>query len=368
MNKSEIIEKISLAEEVAFLGVGAGGGNIISEFEKFGYNCLSVNTSMEDLSSIGNVKHYHHIRGGQGAFKDRDKAKELAKKSFPEIMTVITEQLEQQFIVVVFSMAGGTGSGLGPLLCDVLVHEYGKTVICVGILPDETGKESIVACNNAVQCFAEIEQIEGLGNVYFLDNKRKQNIFDINREFAIAFDAYLKTVNTSKQGNFDVSEKKFMLSQSGYAVLTRIKDDKASALSIVNAFRENVYAPIENDKIVRYIGASLPTTNIDIRTLFNEIGEPIDNYSGYGSQSCIVIATGMSYPATRIAEIEERVTNNIQNVQKNMSANKELLFANKKNPLAEVLEGVVSSRKSAQTWSSPVEMKLESRDLLKKYF
>ena len=66
-----------ITKDFAFIGVGQAGGNIAELFELAGYKALYINTSQEDLATLENAKQKHHIVGGEGAAKDRDRAKAL---------------------------------------------------------------------------------------------------------------------------------------------------------------------------------------------------------------------------------------------------------------------------------------------------
>ena len=53
-----------MKENISFIAIGQGGGNIGSLFENLGHNVLYINTSQEDLKTLDEAKHKYHVKGG----------------------------------------------------------------------------------------------------------------------------------------------------------------------------------------------------------------------------------------------------------------------------------------------------------------
>ena len=90
--------------------------------------------------------------GGEGCNKDRRKAKQLVIDDYDSIATEMDAKIKADIIFVVFASGGGTGSGAGPMLCDLLIDD-GKTVGAVTVLP--ALDESIKSHVNAYECFLQ---------------------------------------------------------------------------------------------------------------------------------------------------------------------------------------------------------------------
>ena len=125
-----------MREQFGVIGLGQAGGNIANLFENKVYNTVYVNTSLEDLNTIKGV-HKLHIAGADGAAKDRKRVLQLAMESFGDIVQKIENIITQEYIIVVYSSSGGTGSGLSTPMLKYLA-QIGKTCIPVVILPDDT--------------------------------------------------------------------------------------------------------------------------------------------------------------------------------------------------------------------------------------
>ena len=230
-----------MKEQIGILGVGQCGGNIVSLFEQKGYECAYVNTSMEDLNSLKNAKYKIHVKGGEGASKNRKAVLQLAAESIDNIIGRINELLPQKYLVVCFSAGGGTGSGLSPFLCSYLA-QTGRVVIPVVVLPDHE-KESVKTCENAYNCCKDLSTAQGLGTMFLLDNG-KDDKFIINSQFVREFDAMINMTTISSYGNVDISEIKTMLSTSGIAIISKLSKAKSFASQILHSFKDNIYVDI----------------------------------------------------------------------------------------------------------------------------
>ena len=155
-----------MKNKIAFVAVGQAGGNIGQLFEQKGYNVLYINTSQEDLDTLEKAKFKYHIPNGEGCNKDRRKAKQLVIDDFDQIAAEIETKIKSELIFVIFASGGGTGSGAGPMLADLLIDD-GKTIGAMTIIPNP--EESVKSHMNSYECFSELTQIPGLASCFILD-------------------------------------------------------------------------------------------------------------------------------------------------------------------------------------------------------
>ena len=187
--------------KVTWIGLGQAGGNIAQIAEvKYNYQTICINTSKEDLSSLRNIKYPIWIQNGIGAAKDRKRVIRLMSESIDDIVDKINNLVVGDIVIVVFSGAGGTGSGSSSFICRYLVGQ-GKIVVPVVILPSD--EESAKGHANTYDCLAELMQINGIGSTFLLDNSRVKDKFSINNKFVSDIDALLSLNHSSKYGNID---------------------------------------------------------------------------------------------------------------------------------------------------------------------
>ena len=115
-----------MKNRISFLAVGQAGGNIGLKFEQKGYKVLYINTSREDLDTLGTAKFKHHIKNGEGSNYDRKKAKEAVINDYEEISKKIIEGLDTEFDYAIFSSGGGTGSGVAPMLVELILGDIAE--------------------------------------------------------------------------------------------------------------------------------------------------------------------------------------------------------------------------------------------------
>lgn len=291
-----------MKDSIGFLGVGQAGSNIALGFERLGYNTAYLNTSKEDLNSLKYAKHKIHVRGGEGASKNRKAVLQLAAESIDEIIDDVLSVLTQEYIMVIFSAGGGTGSGLGPVLASYL-SRIGRKVICATILPSE--KESPKTCENAYNTCVDISDIEGLGSVFLLDNNRYEDKFALNEVFIKDIDALLNLNNCSRLGNVDKSEIKTLLFTPGLSVITRHSKAKSTAPFIIQGFAENIYAEIEEKSPV-VVGVSTTNKSLNLDDIYCEIGYPYDDFRGVSNTSTLCMASGYPWPLKRLEQLKDK--------------------------------------------------------------
>lgn len=187
----------TLKNEIRFCAVGAAGANVTQMLEKKGYKAYYINLAKQDLDLI-NSPNKLHIKNGEGASKNRDKAKEVLSESIDEVLDVVEQQITERYIFVVFSLGGGSGSGLSPFLASVIAENPNKKVGLVIILPSMS--ESLQARINAYEALAEIINLKNsFGSIFILDNNQREDKLSINRTFAGLFDSFINISNYSSE-------------------------------------------------------------------------------------------------------------------------------------------------------------------------
>ena len=298
-----------MKEQLGFITVGQGGGNIGLLLEQKGYKVLHINTSPEDLATLKEAKHVYHIKGGEGCKKDRNKAKVLIEKDFETISENIKQVIPHEYVIVVFTTGGGTGSGSSPMLIELLIEHLGKKVGVVCVLPSR--KEQLRTFINAYECFVELEGIDGLGATFILDNEKAEaDKFSINDSFVELLDSLLKVPEYhNAKGNIDVAEMKELLSTRGAAVISKLTKNADDAKALIKSFRENIFAPVEGDRIIKYIGLSA-LSSIDVSEVTVETGTCLEVFQGVNPINTVCVFCGLTYPYTELKKLKERVEEN----------------------------------------------------------
>jgi hypothetical protein len=296
-----------MKERILFIAIGQAGGNIVSLMEQKNYHCLYINTSYDDLQTIQGRNKYH-IPSSYGCSKNRKKAVEYAKDYYNNIIGIIEDKFPQQDIVYfVASLGGGTGSGLIPIISDIISHKnqnkhYGSIVIIPSL------NESLQSQINAVEAYNQLTNIKTLKNLLVLDNQ-KLDKFEINKIFSDQFDRFINITIPHTKGIIDKAELETLLLCRGNVIIN-------------DNYTKNIYT--EHKYGCKYIAISLnEDTNIeDIR---NKYGMPRDMFVGYNDESNFVVAAGLSYPKKAIEKLRDNISNMQNDIEEfNDSINIEL--------------------------------------------
>lgn len=315
-----------MKKRIGFVAIGQAGGNIGQLFEEYGYSVLYLNTSEEDLSTLTEAKHKYHITGGEGCNKDRGKAKQLVIDDFDNIAGRIDDTLNCEFIFVIFAAGGGTGSGAGPMLIDLLLDEESgqdKEIGAITILPgcNETLKSQV----NAYECFSELLEIENICSTFIIDNDKGDKM-QLNAIFAKNFNDYVSIPEKykSERGNIDAAEIIESLKAHGAAIVYSLKTSDDS--KIIQNLNNNIYAPLEADHVVKYISYACANNVFD--DIEKAIGTPWDSFRAYSDEAhSVVLASGLSYPLSRLDNVHNFIQSKKDVIVQNLSGK----FATLKN-------------------------------------
>lgn len=321
---------MSLKENSRFLGLGCYGGKQAKEFiVRYGYKGDAANGSEQDLKSLGNIPKYH-LQGFDGFGGHRERALDcLACNS--DFMEYV-EAIEEEIVFILFGGGGSTGSGCATIVAEMLLEEKNedgnpKKIVCPVIaLPSLD--EPIVKHKNAYQTVQELQEIDGLGATFFINNNVDKDYTSINSTFAKFLDTFLTNDSYGELNNFDESERLEMLRDSGAMVLSLV-GGKDQSLMLDKLTRTGIFAPIESNKVcenIAIIHAGHDNSDIEKDSVISEVGKPKNVFEGYNGRNTLIVVSGLDYPVSHIEKLgemaktayEERERNKKQSGQKKL--------------------------------------------------
>jgi tubulin-like protein CetZ len=325
------------------IGVGQCGGNIADIAESKGFPTLAINSYQGDLDSLSHVTNRIHLKGYNGAGKDRTRGRAALRDNLEGVIEKIGLVAEDvEIIMVAFSSDGGTGSGSGPLLVQILSEIMpDKVVGAIVVLP--TLGDSLGSLANSNECISELSLIEDLGACLFIDNEKlgtkvtnKRDLYQVTNtevinHLEIICDASQKR---STEGNFDGADLISIMSARGAAAIDSFLLKKVD--NINQKIREgwdkgSIYITPEYDQkiinagIIYQVGHET-AKEVNKNEIFNQIGMPIEIFEGYyGNESKVspsitTIISGLSFPFTRLQQMEEVIEKYKAKVEENLEA------------------------------------------------
>ena len=245
-----------MKKDIAFLAIGQAGGNIGRLFEALKFKVMYINTSSEDLKTLPEAKYTYHIKNGEGAAKDRGTAKKLVIDDIKDLVTEITKTIAEEYIYVIFSAGGGTGSGASPMLITYLSEIMPQRKIGgITILP--SAGESVKAQINAYDCFSELDGLTKMHGLFVIDNNSRTDRLTLNETFVDLFVLMLKMPGyTDFRGNIDTRELKEVLGAPGCIVIAALPGGQCSTSELADSLKNSIFAQAEQDGIIQYIALS----------------------------------------------------------------------------------------------------------------
>lgn len=307
-----------------FLGIGQFGGNITRKFEEAGFSCVVANSSEEDLFTLRNAKNKFHFRNGRGCHKNRKKAKQLLRENLEALIDEIRSKMPAiTTLFVCASAAGGTGSGMLASVVKVLNQVFDFNICIITVLPSKS--ENFQSYANTVELFQELSKLEKVGAMFILDNSKNNDKLKINEIFFTHLNTLLANNNGGDYGCLDRGEIDKLLSTSGMSTIAVLNKDNGDMMSDVLT-SANIYAPLENNKVVRYIGYMCSGKSAKLEEIYSQVGIPIDTYIGTDASNHVCVLAGLSLPKTRLNEIKSMAETNVEIIKKHMESEKEDLF------------------------------------------
>ena len=312
---------MSLKSRILVVGVGQGGSNITKEFENMGYNTFYVNTSYDDIPLNTDDNRIYHIKNSQGCAKDRQKAINYAVDYYDDIInTINTSYPTCDIVFITFSLGGGTGSGIAPVLLSLLASKNLKKYYgAIAILPHKS--ESILVHSNARESLTQLMGIKDkLYSIHLLDNNKREDFLQLNQDFSQLFDSFIEFNEVTKKGNIDGEELEKLATDSGITVILEFENDDFK-LGTEGAIKDSIYADWNGD--CNYLGIILQDKNKKsdcVEILSENFGMPITDFTTFSENGNLVIATGMSFNASlpkRLATIAKEKLEKKQEIQAN---------------------------------------------------
>ena len=301
---------MKIRENCYMLGLGSTGGKIYKEFVQRHYKGAAANGSEQDHKALGDVPNKYILQGIDGFGGHRERAMDCLAGN--EDFIKFVEGIKEDIVFILFAGGGSTGSGCAPIVAEMLLEEKDeegnpvKTVCPVIALP--ASGESLAKHKNAYETVQELQEIEGLGATFFLNNDSNENYDYINKNFASMLDEFLSNESYGRQNNFDESERLEMLKDSGAMVLSVTGDGTDSKIKLEKLTKSGIFAPIEDNYICENIGiihSKNDKSDIDSEDVIAEVGKPDNVFEGFNGRKTIIAASGLDYPVSHVKKLGE---------------------------------------------------------------
>lgn len=323
---------------ISFLGLGQGGGNIADKAASLGFYSASINFSQRDLDSLEYIEENLRLKlvGSEGIGKQRGEAISLMNNNWDLALNFVKENFSHssiEIIFVPFATGGGSGSGISPVLLQMLTESMtDKVFVAIPIIPDK--QESFIAQKNCLETFEDLSTLDIC--ILPIDNDKakstmsnigKNLLYTSTNEYVINMIEKLVayTEKHSKYGVLDKKDLKNIFKTSGLCTITETEliglsnKFEISEHGIISNIKESwvntLFADIEFDQILCsgfiFDGQEKLMELINIKDIYASFGNkmPISLYEGYYNKEnggkVITILSGLSWCNKRLKEIDQ---------------------------------------------------------------
>lgn len=305
--------------DVLFVGVGQAGGNLVSDLMKRDrrYKGLFINTCHNDFVALDNATDKYIIANADGTGKNRKLAKQYARNDILSIVDEIKKYPMAKVIYFVFSTGGGSGSGITPVLMDVMKNRIKiKKKIC-GIIMMPSIYKSIQAQNNGIECWNELMQNNCFDSLLVLDNskaKGKNSESQINESFCDLFDNFMEMSTPHKDGVIDTHEIEILGTTKGLTFIYELENSQEhTKIKLAKAMANNVFGDYQG-KYCQYIGISSIKGQVEEDIIISEFNGVKDNFITYNDKKNLVVLGGC-IPSLETTELlQESIKENLKEI------------------------------------------------------
>lgn len=339
----EIIE----SKKAVIIGVGNCGSQVANLAERKYpdlFDSIYINTSESDLSMVSGKEELKFKIGDkdiiEGSGKNRAKMKEFLMKDIERILG--DENLQEvirakKYGFIVTSAAGGTGSGAGPVLMEIVQQLFPDTnFILVGVLP-QIGA-SLMEQGNTLEFLNELYDVLGEDTTYMIyDNEATSSMpptkaLEVVNENIVEDIRILTGIDNypTPYESIDEADMESILTTPGRILVVRLTknlteksmEDNNLSDMIVKAIKQSCHAETDrNKKVVRWGIITYFSDRVnslydpELTGLQDFIGTPVErfnhnaiNESGKEPLNFMyLVASGLSPINDRVQRVTDRI-------------------------------------------------------------
>lgn len=342
-------------KKIAIVGVGNCGSQIAMLAEKKYpdlVDCVYINSSASDLAMVNSDETMKFKIGKtdevEGSGKNRGRMKEYLLEDVQKILG--NEKLQEvisykRYAFIVTSAAGGTGSGSGPVLMDIMQKLFPDThFILIGVLP-QIGA-SLMEQGNTLEFLKELYEVLGDQTTYMLyDNESAADLpptkaLEAVNEAVVEDIKVLSGVDNyaTPYESIDEADMESILSTPGRLLVVRmtkgltekVMEDNNLDEMIIKAIKKSAHCETDrNKRVIRWGVITYFTDAVnrlyrsDLEGLQEFIGTPIERFNhnaiNAGNENLNfmhLIAAGLSPINDRVT----RITNRIEELKNALAA------------------------------------------------
>lgn len=340
------------------IGCGKAGNKITNEIlenDKSGQlTGLFVNTSYNDMANLSKRTDDNTFlfTSANGSGRDRTLAQEYVKDQIKALITAITNFPLRNNIYLITSADGGTGSGITPMICQLLKSAFDKKgkdgkINLIAIMPDQKIDDPL-AFENAISFWNDIvktrETKQGnisikdncLDSIKIVDNTKGKSYSDINGRLVKTLLNSFNMNGVHDEGDIDDKDSFNFNTEKGFSIILDIPTGyKNASEAIDKAISDCVYAVpdsyncnhlgmslTEKDYLIDEVRSSFPVINKTVYKTYNQLGHNTVVLSGCAEPNELITNIAQKLEDLKANLIEKDVVKDLTiNIEETINKN-----------------------------------------------
>lgn len=335
--------------KILILGCGKAGNKITNELlegDKSGQLIgLFVNTSFKDMADLSKrtEENTFLFSSADGSGRDRTIAQQYVKDQLKSLVSAITNYPLHDNIYLITSTDGGSGSGITPMICQLLRSGFDKLKLnrkinLIAVMPNQKVDDRL-AFENAIGFWNDIvmERTDKQGNKFtikdkcldsikIIDNTKGKSYADINSRLVKTMINSFNMNGVSDEGDIDDKDALKFNTEKGFSLILDIPSGYDSASEAIDkAIKDCIYG-LPDSYNCEYLGISLNEEDYlidDVRGCFPTVNKTTyKTYNKLGHNT--VVLGGCLEPNELITNIAQRLEEIKNGILSNKNDNKDL--------------------------------------------
>ena len=334
-------------KKIVVIGVGNCGSQVAflaeTKYPEL-FDTVYINSSESDLSMVKSENRLKFKIGDknevEGSGKNREKMKEFLMGDINKILA--NENLQEtivskKYAFIVTSAAGGTGSGAGPVLMEIMRQMFPDTnFILVGVLP-QLGA-SLMEQGNALEFLNELYEVLGDKTTYMIYDNESTSDLPPTKALEVVNDNIVEDLRiisgidnySTPYESIDEADMESICTTPGRLLVVRLNkglteksmEDNNLDDMIIKAIKQSCHAETDrNKKVVRWGVITYFTDAVnklysgELERLREFIGTPIERFNHNAINQTkeelnfiTVVASGLSPINDRVQKITNRIS------------------------------------------------------------
>lgn len=304
--------------KMLLIGCGKTGNKLVNEMlKKDGrYTGLFVNTAYNDMVNLEKFSEDNAFlfSGANGSGRNRNVAKEYVKNQIQSLVDTICAYPMHDVITIFTSADGGTGSGMTPMLIQLLKMTYDtkkldRKINLVAVMPDYDNDDK-VAFENSIEFWNEIMKIKDkcIDDIKFVDNSKGKTFAEINSRVVELLNNAYSMNGEHDEGDIDDKDAKVFNTEKGFGLVLTLSDDyKDPTKAIDEAIKNSIFA-LPNSYDCNYLGISIKEDSYslkDVRNCFDTVYKT--TYRTKNKKHSTIVFGGCNVPSEVIEMIKTKL-------------------------------------------------------------